>query len=95
LGHRWPITFSRNLARDFTHYLSERPEMSSQDESSRKAKTMKGKLKMQKTKKKTIKIKDRDLKPAKDAQGGRHGRHGHGFSSLLNQKEDPDGIRRL
>jgi len=34
--------FSRNLAPDFTHYLSERPEMSSQDESSRKAKTMKG-----------------------------------------------------
>ncbi len=30
--------FSRNLAPDFTHYLSERPEMSSQNESSRKAK---------------------------------------------------------
>jgi hypothetical protein len=42
LGDRWPITFSRNLAPDFSHYLSERPEMSSQDESSRKAKTMKG-----------------------------------------------------
>jgi hypothetical protein len=27
---RWPITFSRNPAPDFTHYLSERPEMSSQ-----------------------------------------------------------------
>jgi hypothetical protein len=25
---RWPITFSRNVARDFTQYLSERPEMS-------------------------------------------------------------------
>jgi hypothetical protein len=50
---------------------------------------------MQKTKKKTIKIKDRDMKPAKDAQGGRRSHHGHGFSSLLNQKEDPEGIRRL
>jgi hypothetical protein len=30
LGDRWPITFLRNLAPDFTHYLSERPEMSSQ-----------------------------------------------------------------
>jgi hypothetical protein len=51
---------------------------------------------MQKTKKKTIKIKDPDLTPAKDAKGGRHRhRHGHGFGSLLNQKEDPDGIRRL
>jgi len=44
---------------------------------------------MQKTKKKTIKIKDRDLTPAKDASGGRHRRHGHGFSSLLNEKEGP------
>jgi hypothetical protein len=44
---------------------------------------------MQKTKKKTIKIKDRDLKPAKDAQGGRKRHHGHGFSSLLNEKEGP------
>jgi hypothetical protein len=24
MGDRWPITFSRNLAPDFTHYLSER-----------------------------------------------------------------------
>ena len=31
--------FSRNLAPDFTHYLSERLEMSSQDERSPKAKT--------------------------------------------------------
>jgi hypothetical protein len=33
--------FPRNLAPDFTHYFSERPEMSSQDESSPKAKTRK------------------------------------------------------
>ena len=45
-----------------------------------------------KTKKK---IKDRDMKPAEDPKGGHHRRHGHGFSLLLNQKEDPDGIRRL
>ena len=37
--------------------------------------------------KKTIKIKVCDLKPAKDAIGGRH--HGHQFTALLNQKEGP------
>jgi len=48
----------------------------------------------QKKTKKTIK--DRDMKPAEDPKGGRHRRHhGQQFSSLLNQKEDPDGIRRL
>jgi hypothetical protein len=36
------LHLSHNLAPDFTHYLSKRPEMSSQDESSPKAKTMKG-----------------------------------------------------
>ena len=43
--------------------------------------------------KKTIKIKVCDLKPAKDAIGGRHhghrGHHGHQFTALLNQKEGP------
>ncbi len=41
--------------------------------------------------KKTIKIKVCDLKPAKDAIGGRrhHGHHGHQFTSLLSQKEGP------
>ena len=39
---RWPITFSRNLARDFTQYHSEQPEMSSHDEASKKAKTVEG-----------------------------------------------------
>jgi len=69
-GDRWPITFSRNLAPDFTHYLSERPEMSSQDESSQKAKPTRKKSKMeQKEAKKTIKVSD--LKPTKDAKGGR------------------------
>jgi hypothetical protein len=34
-------------------------------------------------------IKARDLKPAKDAKGGRHRHHGEQSSSLLNQKEDP------
>jgi hypothetical protein len=77
LGDRWPITFSRNLAPDFTHYLSERPEMSSQDESSRKAKPTRKKNKMAQ-KKEAKKIKVRDLKPKKDAKGGGHqmqGRH--------------------
>jgi hypothetical protein len=68
--NRKPITFPRNLAPDFTHYLSERPEMSSQDESSRKAKPTRKKNKMaEKKAKKTIK--SRDLKPTKDAKGGR------------------------
>jgi hypothetical protein len=44
---------------------------------------------MQKTKKKTIKIKDRDLKPAEDAKGGHKRHQGHGFASLLNEKEGP------
>jgi hypothetical protein len=43
---RWPIIFSRNLSRIFTHYLSEQPEMSSHDEASKKAKTVKGLNKM-------------------------------------------------
>ena len=48
----------------------------------------------QKKAKKTIK--DRDMKPAEDPKGGGRKRlSGRGFSSLLNQKEDPDGIRRL
>jgi hypothetical protein len=70
LGDPWPIAFSRNLAPDLTHYLSERPEMNSQDESSRKAKPTRKKNQMsQKKAKKTIKL--RDLKPIKDAKGGR------------------------
>jgi hypothetical protein len=69
LGDRWRITFSHHLASDFTHYLSERPEMSSQDESSRKAKTTRKKNKMAQKKAKKI-IKVRDLKPAKDTKGG-------------------------
>ncbi len=43
--------------------------------------------------KKIIKIKVGDLKPAKDAVGGRrhgsHGHHGHQFAALLNQREGP------
>jgi len=35
------------------------------------------------------KIKEPDLTPAKDAKGGRKRHHGHGFSSLLNEKEGP------
>jgi len=41
------------------------------------------------TKKTKISIKVRDLMPAKDAIGGRHGHHGHHghqFSSLLSEK---------
>jgi len=41
------------------------------------------------TKKTKFSIKVRDLKPTKDAIGGRHGHHRHHFTSLLNQKEDP------
>ena len=41
------------------------------------------------TKTTKFRIKVCDLKPTKDAIGGRHGHHGHQFTSLLNQKEDP------
>ena len=69
MGDRWSVTLSRNLAPAFTHYLSEWPEMSFQDESSRKAKSNRKKNKMtEKKAKKTIKI--RDLEPTKDARGG-------------------------
>jgi hypothetical protein len=37
------LRFPRNLAPDFTHYLSERPELTSHDEEARKAKTTKEK----------------------------------------------------
>ena len=71
-GYKHPqaiYNFPRNLAPDLTHYISERPEMSSQDESSRKAKPTRKKNKMeQKKAKKTIKV--RDLKPTKDVKGG-------------------------
>ena len=60
--------------------------MSSQDESSRKAKPTRKKNKMAQKKAK-ITIKARDLMPAKDAKGGGH--HGHRHTSLLKQKEDP------
>ena len=42
--------------------------------------------------KKNIKIKVCDLKPAKDAIGGRHrhrGHHGHHHAALLSQKDGP------
>jgi hypothetical protein len=61
--------------------------MSSQDESSRKAKTTRKKNKMKM--KKTIKL--RDLTPTRDVRGG----HRRFRGRLLNQKEDPVGIRRL
>jgi len=48
--------------------------------------TQQRKTKMQK---KITKIKAGDLKPAKDANGGRHGHHSHRCTSLLNQKEGP------
>ena len=41
------------------------------------------------TKKTKISVKVGDLMPAKDANGGRHRRHGHHFAALLNQKENP------
>jgi hypothetical protein len=82
---------SRNLALDFTHYLSERPEMSSQDESSRKAKPTRKKNKMsQKKARKTMQV--RDLMPLTDAKGGGHHRHQHG--SLLKHNEDRDRVSR-
>jgi hypothetical protein len=87
LSDHWSIAFSRDLAPDFTHYLSERPEMNSSRREFRKAKPTRKKNKMtQKKANKTIRI--RDLEPAKDAKGGRHHR-GHRHTSLLNQKEDP------
>lgn len=74
---------------DFTHYLTERPEMTSQDESSRKAKPTRKKNKMaQKKAKKMIKV--RDLMPATDARGGGHHRHRH--ASALHQNHDRDRI---
>ena len=76
----------RNLAPDFTQYLSERPEMSSQDESSRKAKTTRKKNKMKEEKeKKTLQV--RDLTPTKDVRGGNRRARGHAFG--LNRQEDP------
>src|SRR6476659_7378627 len=91
LGDRLPITFSSNLAPDLTQYLSERPEMSSQDESSRKAKPTRKKNNMsQKKAKKTIQL--RDLMPLRDAKGGRHHRHRH--TSALNQNADRDYVPR-
>jgi hypothetical protein len=83
LGDRWPVALSRNLAPDFTHYLSEGPEMSFQDKSSRKAKPNREKDKMtEKKAKKTIKV--RDLAPTKDARGGHRNHH-----PLLNESGDP------
>jgi hypothetical protein len=51
LGDRWLITFSRNLAPDFTHYLTGRPEMTPHDEASKKAKTVEGILSNMKNRK--------------------------------------------
>ena len=66
--------------------------MSSQDESSRKAKPTRKKNKMSQKKAK-ITIKARDLMPAKDAKGGGHHRHhGHRHASRLNQKEESGHI---
>jgi hypothetical protein len=70
LGRPLAHYFSRNLAPDSTHYLNERPEMNFQDESSWKAKPTRNKNQIsQKKAKKTIKL--GDLKPIKDAKGGR------------------------
>ena len=44
------------------------------------------KTKMQK---KTTKIKAVDLKPTKDAKGGRRGHRGHQNTSVLNQRDGP------
>jgi len=57
--------------------------MSSQDESSRKAKPERKNHMSQKKVKKTIQV--RDLMPLKDARGGRHHRHRH--TSVLLDKE--------
>ena len=67
--------------------------MSSQDESSRKAKskpTRKKNKMSQKNAKKIVKV--RDLMPAKDAKGGGHHRHQH--ASLLKHNEDRDRVPR-
>jgi len=65
--------------------------MSSQDESSRKAKTTRKENYMSQKKVKKI-IQIRDLMPLKDAKGGRHHRHRH--TSALNQNADRDYISR-
>ena len=91
LRDRGVTNFSRNLAADLTQYLSERPEMNSQEESSWKAKpTRKENYMSQKKAKKTIQV--RDLTPLKDVRGGRHHRHRH--TSALTQNLDRDFIAR-
>jgi len=79
-----PKLLPRNLAPPFTHYLSERPDMSSQNESSRKAKTTKKKNKMKERKAKTT-LQARDLTPVKDVRGGNRRHRSH--ASGLNQQE--------
>ena len=67
--------------------------MSSQDESSRKAKTTRKKNKMKE--KKTLQV--RDLTPTKDVRGGnRHhrGHRGHAFAFGLHRQEDLRQARR-
>lgn len=70
-GRPSPITFSRNLASDFTHYLSDQLER---------------KIKMQKKITK-IKVGDlkpaKDVIGGR--HHGNHGHHGHQFAALLNQ----------
>jgi len=64
----WPIKFAnfpRNLAPDFTHYLSERP-----DKATNQKGIMEAKPERKKRTKKEPKLKVRDLKPTKDAKGG-------------------------
>jgi hypothetical protein len=67
--------------------------MSSQDESSRKAKPTRKKNKMAQKKAKET-IKDRDMTPAKDAYGGHKRHHGHGASSLLSEKGERERVPR-
>lgn len=61
--------------------------MSSQDESSRKAKTTRKKNKMKEKKaKKTLQV--RDLTPTKDVRGGNRRHRGSGHAFGLNQQGD-------
>jgi hypothetical protein len=61
--------------------------MSSQDESSRKAKTTRKKNKMKEKKaRKTLQV--RDLTPTKDVRGGNRRHRGRGHAFGLNQQEN-------
>jgi hypothetical protein len=68
--------------------------MSSQDESSRKAKTTRKKNKMkEKKEKKTLQV--CDLTPTKDVRGGNRRHRGHAFVGLNRQEDRRQALRNI